>query len=361
MTLPPSRVTRALAGTIVGLATGLASTIAAAQTVVPMLTCPLGCGVVQTQTVLAAQMARSNSSILPAAQETPGYMYNVRAMSEEARWKKTVFGTEDIVIQAALRGGEPAVKKFMPVEVPIRFKLLYGDGMVQQGKFFVTLDPEIKSISDLKGKRISIGLPTQSDWGMAASLLLEYGYGITEDNSEIRHVTPPVMTQELIDGNTDAALLALVTNADGDIWWTADLTSKIEASGQKMYYLGINAEATEAVKENSGVSMVTVDVPAGTLPGQESSFTAGAARAYQAVHPDFPEDVAYELVKSVVEHGPKLRESGQGFWKWWSKTNMVAGLSDENAHPGAIRAYKELDMWEARNNYPPVTYPEASN
>ncbi len=352
---------RSVVGVAALSAAAFVSTQASAQTVVPMLTCPLGCGVVQTQTVLAAQMARSNASILPAAQETPGYMYNVRAMAEEARWGKTVFGTEDIVIQAALRGGRPAVEKFMPVEVPIRFKLLYGDGMVAHGKYFVTLDPEIKSIEDLKGKRVSIGLPTQSDWGMAASLLLEHRYGITAENTEIRHVTPSVMTQELIDGNTDACLLPLVTNADGDVWWTADLTSKIEASGQKMYYLGVDQAAVDAVKEKTGISMVTVTVPAGTLPHQDSPFVAGISRAYEAVHPDFPEEVAYELVKSVVEHGPKLRETGQGFWKWWSKTNMVAGLSEENAHPGAIRAYKEMGMWEARNDYPPVTYPEAAN
>ncbi|GJL81300.1 MAG: C4-dicarboxylate ABC transporter substrate-binding protein [marine bacterium B5-7] len=331
---------------------------AQAQTVVPMLACPLGCGVVQTQTVLAARMARADSKILPAAQETPGYMYNVRVMAEENRWKKTVFGTEDIVMQAALQGGRPELAKYMPVEVPIRFKLLYGDGLVQQGKFFVTLDPSINSIADLKGKRISIGLPTQSDWGMSASLLLEYGFGITAENTDIRHVTPPVMTQELIDGNTDACLLALVTNSDGDIWWTGSLTSKIAASGKKMKYLGMSQEAIDTVNKEIGMSMVSVTVPKGTLPGQDEPFLAGSARAYQAVHPEFPEEVAYELVKSVVENGPELKESGQGFWKWWSKSNMVAGLSEENAHPGAIRAYKELGMWEARKNYPPVTYPE---
>lgn len=361
MKTEPRRWARALTlatAMAAALAAGTASTVASAQTVIPMLTCPLGCGVVQTQTVLAAQMARAGASILPAAQETPGYMYNVRAMAEENRWGKTVFGTEDIVIQAALKGGSAGIEKFMPVEVPIRFKLLYGDGLVLQGKFFVTVDPEIKSIADLKGKRISIGLPTQSDWGMAASLLLEQGYGINGDNTEIRHVTPPVMTQELIDGNTDAALLALVTNVDGDVWWTADLTSKIEASGKPMHYLGMSQEAIDKVAEVHGISMVSVTVPAGTLPNQSEPFLAGASRAYEAVHPDFPEEVAYELVKNVVEHGPALKQSGQGFWKWWSKTSMVAGLSEENAHPGAIRAYQELGMWEARNDFTPVTYPE---
>lgn len=336
----------------------MTATVAAAETVIPMLACPLGCGGVQTNTVLAARMARSGSEVLPAAQETPGYMYNVRAMAEENRWKNTVFGTEDMVIQAAFQGGRPELETFMPVEVPIKFKLLYGEGIVAQGKFLVSLDPNITSIEDLKGKRISIGLPTQSDWGMSAGLLLEHGYGITPENTDIRFVTPPVMVQELIDGNTDAALTALLTNADREIWWTNDLTSKLDASGQTINYLGMSEEAIDAVNDTFDMTLVKLTVPGGTLPDQTEDFLAGGNRAYQAVHPDFPEEIAYELVMAVHEHGPDLRESAQGFWKFWSPTNMIAGLSEENAHPGAIRAYKELGLWEKTADYPPVTYPQ---
>lgn len=345
--------------TAAALAAGTVTSGAAlAETVVPMLACPLGCGAVQTNTVLAARMARDGSEVLPAAQETPGYMYNVRAMAEENRWKTTVFGTEDMVIQAAFQGGRPELADFMPVKIPIKFQLLYGEGVPAQGKFFVTFDESINSIEDLKGKRVSIGLPTQSDWGMAASLLLEYGYGITAENTEIHVVTPAVMIQELIDGNTDAALTALFTNADQDIWWTNDLTSKLDATGKPIKYLSMSKEAIDAVNETFGMSMLQVTVPGGTLPDQTEDFTAGAIRAYQGVHPDFPEDVAYQLVMAVHKHGPALRESGQGFWKFWSPATMIAGLTEETAHPGAIRAYKELGIWEMTADYPPVTYPE---
>ena len=327
-------------------------------TIVPMLTCPLGCGIPETYTALAAQMARANSDVLPAAQETPGYMYNVRAMAEESRWKKAAFGTEDTVIQAAFQGGTPELKKNIPEAIPIKFQLLYGEGMVAQGRFFITFDPNIKSIADLKGKRISIGLPTQSDWGMSAELLLEHAYGITEENSDIRHVTPPVMTQQLIDGNTDAALLALITNADGSIWWTGGLTSKLAASGKQLRYLSISQEALDTINKKFSFTWILGKVPPNTLPNQNKEVLVGLNRLYQAVHPQFPEDVAYKLVKSVAEFGPKLRESGIGLWKFWSIDGMVAGLTEENAHPGAIKAFKELGWWERRAKYPPMTYPE---
>lgn len=329
-----------------------------AQSMVPVLTCPLGCGIPEAYTVLAAQMSRADSDILPAAQETPGFMYNIRAMADESNWKKTIFGTEDTVIQAAFQGGSDDLKRYIPEPIPIKFKLLYGEGLVAQGKFFVTFNPDIKSIADLKGKRISIGIPTQSDWGMTAGLLLEHSYGITEENTKINYVTPAVMTQQLIDGNTDAALMALITNSDGDIWWTGSLTSQLDASGKTIKYLPVTEEAIDTLNEKFSMTLLKLTIPAGTLPDQEEEVLVGGNRIYAATHPDFPEDIAYEMVKSVAEFGPKLRETGQGIWRFWSPGNMVAGLSEENAHPGAIRAYKELGWWEDRHNYERVTYPE---
>ena len=38
---------------------------------------------------------------------------------------------------------------------------------------------------------------------------------------------------------------------------------------------------------------------------------------------------------------------------------MVDGLTDDNAHPGAIRALKEIGIWDSdsRKKSVPVTYP----
>jgi TRAP transporter TAXI family solute receptor len=334
-------------------------TNAHAQKMVPVLTCPLGCGLPETYTVLSAQMARGDSAILPVAQETPGFMYNVRAMADEKRWKNTIFGTEDTVIQAAFQGGTPEMKRYVPEPIRIKFKLLYGEGLVAQGKFFVSLDPNIKRVEDLKGKRVSIGLPTQSDWGMVADLLLEHSYGITKDNTDIRYVTPSVMIQQLIDGNTDVALTALITNAGSDIWWTNSLTSQLVASGKPIQYIPVTKEAIEKLNNKFDMSLLTLTVPAGSLPNQKEDFMVGGNRIYAAVHPEFSDDVAYEMVKAVASYGPKLRESGQGIWRFWSPDNMVAGLSEENAHPGAIKAFKELGWWENRLKYQAVTYPNS--
>ena len=60
---------------------------------VPLLLCPFGCGNTEGNAILGNLIARGGDPITLAPQETPGYMYNVRAMAEEKRWKNTVFGT----------------------------------------------------------------------------------------------------------------------------------------------------------------------------------------------------------------------------------------------------------------------------
>ena len=336
------------------------TTVASAQTTVPMLTCPLGCGHVQTNTVLAAAMARAGSDIMPAAQETPGFMYNIRVMAEERRWGTTVFGTEDMVLQAAVQGGIPELARYVPERIDIKFKLLYGHGHAAQGKFFVTTNPDIKSIDDLKGKRIAIGLPTQSDWGMAAELILEHGHGINAENTEIRTVGPQVLTQQLIDGHVDAALMALLTNQDRTVWWTGALTSRLEAAGAKLYYLDTTQEVVDTINEKLNMSLTTAMVPAGTLPHLDREMLTPVNRVYEAAHEIFPEEIAYELTMAAAEHGPRFSEQGLGFWRLWSPSGMIAGLTEENVHPGAKRAFVELGWWDNHKNFPPMLYPEVN-
>jgi hypothetical protein len=37
---------------------------------------------------------------------------------------------------------------------------------------------------------------------------------------------------------------------------------------------------------------------------------------------------------------------------------MLHGLSDDNVHPGAKRAFVELGWWDKVKQYPAVTYPQ---
>lgn len=324
--------------------------------IVPNLLCPFGCGVTESDTMLNTMMARGGERVVLAAQETPGYMYNIRAMAEKTRWKSSVFGTEDTVIQLAIQGGSPELKEFLPEKVPIKFKLLYGDAFWIQGKIFLTFNPAIKTMADVKGKRISLGLRGQSDWGVFSRLVLEYGYGITPKNSDIRHVTPGVLTQQLIDGSTDVTTTAIGAEANNKEWLIGGFLRQLEATGKKLYYIDVDPAALEKVNKKFGTTFLPLKIKAGTLPGQDRDIAVGYNRGYKAAHETFPDDVAYQIVKAVAKYGPQMRDL-HGLWRIWSKETMLHGLTDENVHPGAKKAYVELGWWDTHKKFPPMTYP----
>ena len=102
--------------------------------IVPMLLCPFGCGNTEGYAVLGNLMARAGSSVTLAPQETPGYMYNVRAMAEQRRWKTTVFGTEDTIVLLAPHGGKEEIKEFLPEPVTVPFRTLVRRGLLGTGQ-----------------------------------------------------------------------------------------------------------------------------------------------------------------------------------------------------------------------------------
>ena len=330
---------------------------AQAKVSVPMLLSPSGAGPVEADTMLMVQMIKEGTPVTLLPQETPGYMYNVREMANERHWKRTIFATEDVLIQLALKwGGTPELQEFLPERVPIKFKLLYGETWWGQGKFFVTFDQNIKSIADAKGKRVSLGLRSQSDWGVFSRLVLD-AYGITPGNSDVRHLTPAQITQQLIDGSTDVGVTPVGLEPNLKEWMIGGPLRQLDASGKALRYLGMEKDMVDRINKKYGTTFVHLTVPAGTLPKQTEPLGMGVVRGYKAAHPSFPEDVAYQIVMAVAKIAPKLRDL-HALWKVWSPELMVAGLSDENVHPGAKRAYVELGWWEKTKKYPPMTYPE---
>ena len=343
---------------VLALAGGLAAAPAAAQgkISVPLLLCPAGCGPTEGDTILMVQMIKEGSPVTLLPQETPGYMYNIREMLKESNWKRYVFSTEDVLIQLAMKwGGTPEMQEFMPDRIPIKFKLIYGETWWPIGKFFVTFDPNIKSIADLKGKRVSLGLRSQSDWGVFSRLMLA-AYGVTPQNADVRHLTPAALTQQLIDGSTDAGVTVFGMEPNMKEWMIGGPLRQLEASGKPLRYLGLDKATIDRVNQKYGTTFTHAVIPANTLPKQPAPLEVGLVRGYKAAHPDFPDEAAYQIVMAVAKMAPKLRDL-HVLWKIWSPELMVAGLSDENVHPGAKKAYVELGWWDKTKKFPAMTYP----
>lgn len=337
------------------LFSGISAVFAADKpSIVTILLCPLGCGPTEGDTILGGLIARKDPNLMLRAQETPGYVYNLREMGmNKARWSSTVFATEDDMLNFAPLGGKEPFTEFFPKPIKEKFLLLYGEAWWTQGHWWVTLDPNLKKISDLKGKKLGIGLRTQSDWGMNAIMDLEFGYGITPKNTKIFYLGPAKEVEELLNGKVDAIVMGMGTEPKLKEWLVAGPMRTLEASGRKLYYIGMEKEVIDKLNREFGTSYMALTVPPGTLKDQDKPFIVGADRGYKAAHPTFPDELAYKLVKAVAEYGPQMGKL-HGLWKIWSPELMVGGLTEKNAHPGAIKAFKELGYWDKRTSSPPV-------
>ncbi len=338
---------------IFSLAVALASGTAHAQTktVVPSLGCPLGCGGPESDTQLSNMITRKGGTVTLAPQETPGYVYNIRYMDRSyEKAKATTFQTEDMLLQFGAHGGKELIKDSLPEPIKHHFKFLWQIAANAQGRFFVTFDPAIKTIADMKGKKVNLGLLTQSDFGLAARVVLAMN-GVTGENTPINYVSPTVMTDQLINGTIDATTSAILGDPGTETWVTGAPLIKIgaaaQASNRTLRYVSIDEDTVKKINEKYGTTIFTRTLPPGTLPQQTEPVTIGLVRAYHAATPDFPEQTAYELTKAALEYGPELKKEG-GVWAFWSKAGMVAGLNECNTHPGALRAFKELGVWELR-------------
>lgn len=326
--------------------------------IVTVLTCPMGCGAIEGYTIFGSYAGKEHPWLAIQAQETPGYLYNIRELAQNKnRWKNTIVETEDTIIQLFFHGGKEELKEFYPEPIKIRWKLLYGETWWTQGMWFVTLDPKIKTPADMKGKRIGLGLRTQSDWGADARIFLETGYGITSKNADIRHLGPVAASEAMLDGKVDIVSMGMGTDAEFKNWVVAGPFKLLEASGRKLYFVGISKEAIDKVNKRYKTTYQSVMVPKGTLKGQEAEFLTGVDRGYTAVHPEFPDDLAYEFTKLMLKLRPRIADV-HAMWKTLTDMTIIHGLTEENCHPGAIKALKEAGLWDLAKKTPPMTYPE---
>ena len=162
---------------------------------------------------------------------------------------------------------------------------------------------------------------------------------------------PDAAIQQLIDGNADAAVAAFGTNPTYNEWLVGGPLRKLEATGRKINYIGVDQAAIDKVNKQWHTGFLTTNVPANTLPLQEKPFMSALNRGYIAANPALPDDVAYALVKAVAKYGPGNGEIQRAV------EALVAGHdaarpADDNVHPGAKKAYIELGIWDEHKKYP---------
>lgn len=191
-------------------------------------------------------------------------------------------------------------------------------------------DSPIKTIEDLKGKRVSVGPMGSGTENIAKSFFT--GAGMTyEDFGKVYYLPYAESNSGLIEGSLDAAFIAtgIPTPAVEELSATRDIRI-------------LTVEPKEA-------KIITSDYPyfsPGIIPADTYGFldkdlptVRGATIAF--IHKDIPEDVVYKMTKAIWENIDILASihSSQKHLKPGMISSGVQSIMD--LHPGAEKYYRE--------------------
>lgn len=221
---------------------------------------------------------------------------------------------------------------------------------------FVTLNPEIKSLADCAGKKITVwpGPETKGTNLVIAETLKALG---VYDRVTLKHTGLKASQDALRDGLVDVALTVTMGGlATSKTDLSSFLVETLAAKKNKAYAVAWPHAALEKVKAKLGYARIPGFLPAGTLPTQtepvESTICVVPALA---CHKDADEEIIYEITKCLAENSHRFKEYNPAF-EHVNPQSMVRLLplySEKEVHPGAIKYYKEIGVWEEnwKNRY----------
>jgi hypothetical protein len=194
----------------------------------------------------------------------------------------------------------------------------------------------IKSLEDIRGKRVAVGPVGSGTVVMTETVLTEAG--MTFDDIRAAYDGFGDAASKMKDGHLDAAfnVLAVPAAAIQDIMTSRDI--EVIEIGDELY---------EKVKAKYPFFSQYV-IPAGTYGNEEDKLTINCVAALY-VAPDMPEDIVYDITKVWFEHSAHTA-AAHGAAQWLTdelaagnKQIMIDGITTP-LHPGAYKYFTEIGL-----------------
>lgn len=302
---------------------------------ISLVTAPFGTGSYVLGSALEQISKKRHPWLRVTHAESPGFVFNIRKLDREPELKKSmIIGSGPGVSGLAQAGEKPFDKKYPPLKLIANYNLM--------AVWLATLDPNIKSIKDLAGKKIALGRATQITWVVQPEWTIRYGWEIPADKVNVQYVGIKEAVDALLDGTVDAAVVG---------GYFDPLTKKLALSPQTVQFLASGRKVTHLpwgtaqVKKTilHGMNMVPITIPANTIEGVTQPLEVFADTNAWMVAPEFPEDLAYETTKLILDN-VKVFGEVHAIGKLMSKEAIPYGWKVEDIHPGALRAYREAGV-----------------
>jgi TRAP transporter TAXI family solute receptor len=260
----------------------------------------------------------------------PGSLAMVQAFVADPSIRgKTISYTTNGTWDLAMNGKKPFRKPY--TDIKALYRTLSGVMTL------ITLDPRIKTAEDLKGKRVSLGIPGGSPAISYTAILKAWGVW---DDIKVEYPGWKQQADLLVDGVIDVAVGVNATTPT-KIIAPPPLAQLLPV--KKVYFINVPAHIVDKARKESNVPVYPDIIPANGhskgVPEQDS--TGYAAFNIHFTDSSMSDEVAYEFVKLVYEHCEELQKYHVQL-KQINKRDMPRlPFPESQWHPGALRFYKE--------------------
>ena len=200
-------------------------------------------------------------------------------------------------------------------------------GLYAESVQLVTMNPDIKSVADLKGKSVSIGAAGSGVYSNAIDVL--GAAGLKETDIKAQYQSFADSADSLKDGKIDAAFIV----AGAPTPAITELCTTNEA-----YLVPIDGDISKKLMENSPFYTEYV-IPAGTYKGQTEDVTTVTIKATLIVSASASEEDVYNLTAAIFNNIESITaENNKG--KELSIENATSGMTVP-LHAGAAKYFAE--------------------
>ena len=198
--------------------------------------------------------------------------------------------------------------------------------------YIVRKDSDIKSVEDLKGRRVpvfadkALGDYVTKGYFANANMSLDQVDGVAVPNF-------PRMWASFAEGSADVAIVVV----------GAANSREYDASFGIRYLSFENTPEALARTRKFLPQMYLQEMPAGSVPGIDKPTNVNVFDYTLFAGKDVSDDMVYKSVKALWEKEADLLAAGP-FWNGFIKEKMSTPLG-LTYHPGAIKFYKEMGVW----------------
>ena len=186
-------------------------------------------------------------------------------------------------------------------------------------------DSGIKTLADLKGKRLSVGAP-KSGTELNARAILD-GAGMSyKDLGKVEYLPFNESVELMKNRQLDATLISAGLGVSA----IRDLCASVEC---------VIVEIPKSVVDKVGTPYQAVTIPGGTYPGNDKDVAAAAVQNYLVTNAKLSDDLVYQMTKDLFDALPTLQAAHAAAKA--IKLEAAGKNPPVPLHPGAEKFYKE--------------------